>query len=199
MRDGVRSGRRQGLSLHILDDEGLLLDARGSRLYRAQHHGGLPLVSARGWSRSAGHDRCLRRTFGVLRRSCREAVSGLVREWRALGLLEGAPDPGEVDRLGGSCVLPVAFDGPASRRNALASHLGRLLPARLLEPDSCDAPSRSWRRSSPSMADPSPIEALVVADGAEALVVIDGLVAQLLRRFGRAGLDTEGGARCRRA
>ncbi len=166
-----------GLSLHILDDEGLLLDSRGSRLFAlsttatflwCQLEDGLtrPSVIA-----------AYARTFEVSEGTAQVAIDGLVGDWRALGLLEGAPDPGVVEPIGGSPVSAVAFDQPVE---LVATRSLRIL-------DTCFRVGFSSFSQIESAlpvlgpflterTEPSSTEALVVQDGSETLVVIDEVI-----------------------
>jgi hypothetical protein len=155
----------------------LLLDARGSRLFAfsttatflwCQLEDGLARPAVIG---------AYARTFGTTEGTAAEAVDGLVSDWRALALLEGAPDPGEVDPIGGSSISTVMFDG---RFEPVATRSLRML-------DTCfrlGFSSASQLRAAEAVlspfltetAGPSPVAVLVVEDGAGALIVIDGAI-----------------------
>lgn len=85
---------RQGVSLHLLGDQGVLFDFPAQRLYAANTTASFIwccLEERRPLREICGR---LADTFGLRLADAVTYVEGILAEWRKLGLIDGGPDRG---------------------------------------------------------------------------------------------------------
>src|SRR5690349_4237123 len=84
---------RAGISLHLIDDEGVLLDTSGQKLYGLNTTGAFIWCCIEDGASAADCVARLRSTFDLSERDARSYVVAAIDEWDSLGLLAGAPVP----------------------------------------------------------------------------------------------------------
>jgi Coenzyme PQQ synthesis protein D (PqqD) len=82
---------RAGISLHLIDDEGVLLDSADQKLYRLNATGAFIWCCIEEGASTAGCIARLRSTFDLSDRNARSYVAAAVDGWASLGLLAASP------------------------------------------------------------------------------------------------------------
>ena len=82
---------RQGVSLHLLGDEGVLFDAPGQRLYAANTTASFIWCCLEEGRPLRETGQALADTFGVPLAEAEAHVEAMVAQWRTLDLVEGGP------------------------------------------------------------------------------------------------------------
>jgi hypothetical protein len=84
---------RAGVSLHLIEDEGVLLDRAGQKLYGLNTTGAFIWCCIEDGAAAADCVAQLRSTFDISERDARSYVAAAIDGWESLGLLTGAAVP----------------------------------------------------------------------------------------------------------